>query len=355
MDSNSSSRSPPSSSSDDTEAGASIIHYMNAGVSPRVLLNHLAPSLRLTQDVDDIMLRRILVSLCTEPPKRTRLPQYKTLADAVDLIKRSNKIIVLTGAGVSTSAGIPDFRSRNGIYDKIHEEYPDLQDPKLMFDIEYFRRNPLPFYQFAKALFPGQFKPTIGHQFIKCIEDHNKLLRNYTQNIDTLEKLAGVQKVIECHGSFARATCTNCRRSVDGEAIRSDIFAQQIPKCSICHSAGREPEDGLGVLKPNIVFFGEPLGDEFHSCLDVDKNQVDLLIVIGTSLKVRPVMLIPRLIPPEVPQILINKEPVEHMEFDIELINDCDVIIKELCKSLGGDWMKVCGPEVIEISSSSED
>lgn len=318
-----------------------LIAMMEGGISPKVLLNHLAPSFHIPTGADDMMLWRLLVSMI-EPPKRRELPQYNTIEDAVELINKSKKILVLSGAGISTSAGLPDFRSRNGIYVQIHAEHPDLQDPKSMFDIEYFRENPMPFYQFAKALYPGQYKPTIGHKFIKCIEDHNKLLRNYSQNIDTLEKQAGIRQVVECHGSFARATCTNCKYNVDGDVIRDDIMNQKIPYCPRCQSKEDGPEDGLGVMKPNIVFFGEQLGDDFHNSLETDKEQADLLIVIGSSLKVKPVALIPKCVPPEIPQILINKEPLDHMGFDIELLGNCDDIIQELCLRLGQDWTAIC-------------
>lgn len=321
----------------------SLIAMMATGISPKVMLNLFAPSFRAPPDANDMMLWRLLISM-VEPPARKKLTQYNTIEDAIQLIKNSKKIVVLSGAGISTSAGLPDFRSRDGIYVQIHAEHPDLQDPGAMFDIEYFRKNPLPFYQFAKALYPGQYKPTIGHKFIKCIEDHGKLLRNYSQNIDTLEKQAGIKRVIECHGSFAKATCTNCKHEVDCNVIRDDIMGQKVPLCPQCHKNENDtaPEDGLGVMKPNIVFFGEQLGADFHNSLDYDKNHVDLLIVIGSSLKVRPVALIPKSIPPNIPQILINKEPLDHMTFDIELLGNSDDIIQELCLRLGDKWTDIC-------------
>lgn len=337
----SSSPTPSSQQSSETSDFQTILNMIDQGVPPREVLEHFVPSLRVPPGTDEMTLLRILLSII-EPPRRPKLTQYNTIDDAIELIKTSNKIIVLSGAGISTSAGIPDFRSRDGIYVQINAKYPDLKDPKLMFDISYFKENPLPFYQFAKALFPGQFRPTAGHRFIKCIEDHGKLLRNYTQNIDTLEKQAGINKVVECHGSFAKATCTSCGYCVDGEVIKDDVLSQKVPKCPKCHgknSAG--PADGLGVMKPNIVFFGEQLSDEFHKTLDADKDSVDLLIVIGSSLKVKPVALIPRHISPKVPQILINRETLDHMGFDIELLGDCDEIIQKLCTKLDGDWLQV--------------
>lgn len=86
-----------------------------------------------------------------------------------------------------------------------------------------------------------------------------------------------------------------------------------------------------GIMKPDIVFFGEGLPDHFHEAMAADKSRCDLLIVIGSSLKVRPVALIPSSLPEDVPQILINREPLPHCHFDVELLGDCDIIINQLC------------------------
>ncbi len=103
----------------------------------------------------------------------------------------------------SVSCGIPDFRSSNGIYARLHVDYPDLPSPQSMFDMSYFEHNPRPFFKFAKEIFPGQYTPSISHYFIKLLESNGRLLRNYTQNIDTLEQVAGIQNVVHCHGMFA--------------------------------------------------------------------------------------------------------------------------------------------------------
>ena len=112
-------------------------------------------------------------------------------------------IVILCGAGISTNAGIPDFRSRDGVYARLAVDFPDLPDPQAMFDIEYFKKDPRPFFKFAREIYPGQFQPSPCHKFIRCVESNGKLLRNFTQNIDTLEQVAGIQNVIQCHGSFA--------------------------------------------------------------------------------------------------------------------------------------------------------
>lgn len=111
-----------------------------------------------------------------------------------------SKIMVLTGAGISVSCGIPDFRSSGGIYARLKREYPQLSRPEDMFDFDVFKSDPRPFYSFAKDIFPGQFRPSITHQFIRSLERRSKLLQNYTQNIDTLERVAGISKVCYCHG-----------------------------------------------------------------------------------------------------------------------------------------------------------
>ncbi|KAI8915631.1 DHS-like NAD/FAD-binding domain-containing protein [Gorgonomyces haynaldii] len=260
--------------------------------------------------------------------KRERLPQYSTVEDAVDLIRKSKNIVVLTGAGCSVSCGIPDFRSKNGIYSRLQEF--DLTDPQEMFDLNYFRIRPETFYSFAHEIYPSNFKPSPSHYFIKLLEKKGKLLNNYTQNIDTLESIAGIKRVIQCHGSFATCKCIECGHTMPGKEIEADIFAKQVPICKVC------PGEDKGVIKPGIVFFGEKLPLEFDMAFAQDRTQVDLLIVIGSSLKVAPVADVKDHIPSQVPQILINREALPHMRsFDIQLIGYSDAIVKELVRLLG--------------------
>jgi len=102
------------------------------------------------------------------------------------IIQKVHNIIILTGAGISTSAGIPDFRSpKTGLYANL-QKY-NLPYPEAIFDINYFKQNPKPFFELAKELFTGNYQPTSTHRFIRLLEEEGKLLRNYTQNIDGLE------------------------------------------------------------------------------------------------------------------------------------------------------------------------
>ncbi|XP_001355914.4 NAD-dependent histone deacetylase sirtuin-1 [Drosophila pseudoobscura] len=318
----------------------------------------------LAADTDDSVLWDYLAHLLNEPKRRNKLPNVNTFGDVIDLVQKSSRIIVLTGAGVSVSCGIPDFRSTNGIYARLAHDFPDLPDPQAMFDINYFKRDPRPFYKFAREIYPGEFRPSPCHRFIKMLETKGKLLRNYTQNIDTLERVAGIQRVIECHGSFSTASCTKCKFKCNADALRADIFAQRIPVCPQCQPNKEQSvdasvavtEDELrqlvenGIMKPDIVFFGEGLPDEYHTVMATDKDCCDLLIVIGSSLKVRPVAHIPSSIPATVPQILINREQLHHLKFDVELLGDSDVIINQICHRLSGDdgcWKQMCSEEAM--------
>ncbi|CAH2322063.1 NAD-dependent deacetylase sirtuin-1 [Pelobates cultripes] len=314
-----------------------VQRHLMMGTDPRTILKDLLPDSVAPPDLDDMTLWQIVINILSDPPKRKKRKDINTIEDAVRLLQQSKKIMVLTGAGVSVSCGIPDFRSRDGIYARLAVDFPDLPNPQAMFDIEYFRKDPRPFFKFAKEIFPGQFQPSLCHKFIAMLDKEEKLLRNYTQNIDTLEQVAGIERIIQCHGSFAMASCLICKYKVDCEAVREDIFNQIVPRCPRCSA-----DEPLAIMKPDIVFFGENLPEQFHRAMKYDKNEVDLLIVIGSSLKVRPVALIPSSIPHEVPQILINREPLPHLHFDIELLGDCDVVINELCERLDGKYKQLC-------------
>jgi NAD-dependent deacetylase sirtuin 3 len=138
-----------------------------------------------------------------------------------DIINRKfKKVLVLTGAGISTPSGIPDFRTPGtGIYDNL--EKFKVPYPEAIFEKEYFRRNPRPFFKIAKDLLPNkkQYKPNKIHYFIRLLQEKKILHRLYTQNIDNLETLAGIRpdKLVEAHGSFKSAKCTKCSNEYPAE------------------------------------------------------------------------------------------------------------------------------------------
>lgn len=319
---------------------------------------------------------------------REKLHEFNTVDDAVELLRKSRQIIVLGGAGISTSCGIPDFRSEDGIYARLQREgkYPSLTEPSDMFDKDFFMHDPSCFFSFAGDIFPSNFKPSPSHRFIKLLEEKGKLLRNYTQNIDTLEDAAGIEKVLHCHGSFSRAKCTtaDCGYEVPGAAIKEDVMAKRVAYCPRCKERGQakhavraakekkrrtnswhdndsddsedaDPLPGLGVLKPCITFFGESLSNEFDQCLLADRDKVDLLIIIGTTLKVAPVSEIVAHLPHTTPILFINRTPVLHFNLDIQLLGNADTIIEYLCNRL--DWSLPApqpAPSVVGESSAAE-
>lgn len=293
---------------------------------------------------------------------RIRLKNFHTIDDLTRKLKLARKVLVLTGAGISTSLGIPDFRSSQGFYSKLNDL--GLDDPQDVFNLDIFMEDPSVFYNIAHMVLPPENIYSPLHSFIKLLQDKGKLLRNYTQNIDNLESYAGIEsdKMVQCHGSFATASCVTCHWKLPGEKIFNNIRNMELPLCPYCYQKRKEQfptrtDDELassdqlnnqhqkvpylgfnkscGVLKPDITFFGEALPSKFHKFICEDVPQCDLLICIGTSLKVAPVSEIVNMIPACVPQVLINKDPVKHAEFDLTLLGLCDdvaTLIAQKCQ-----------------------
>ncbi|XP_044729970.1 NAD-dependent protein deacetylase sirtuin-2 isoform X2 [Chrysoperla carnea] len=226
--------------------------------------------------------------------------------------EKCKNIITLAGAGLSTAAGIPDFRSPgSGLYDNL-QKY-NLPHPQAVFEIDYFERNPKPFFVLAKDLYPGEFKPTLGHYFIRLLNEKGLLLRHYTQNIDTLERVAKIpeEKLVEAHGTFNTGHCRSCNESYTQEWMRDIIFRDEIPKCTVCD----------GIVKPDIVFFGENLPDKFYTCLNTDFRKCDLLIVLGSSLVVQPFASLIDRVPSSCPRLLVNREKAGQRDKIMKLLN----------------------------------
>ncbi|KAI0269946.1 DHS-like NAD/FAD-binding domain-containing protein [Gloeopeniophorella convolvens] len=261
---------------------------------------------------------------------RGSLFERKDVQSLAEYIKSEacQQIYLMLGAGVSTSAGIPDFRSpETGLYANLARL--KLPYPEAVFDIQFFRRNPQPFYALAKELYPGKYRPTPTHSFIKLLANKGLLGICYTQNIDTLERRAGVpaHKIIEAHGSFATQRCIDCKRPFGDVEIKRHVEEERIPKCKACK----------GLVKPDIVFFGEAMPPNFFTSRGKLSN-ADLLIVIGTSLTVHPFASLTSMVTSHCPRVLINMDEVGDIgrqENDIVLLGKCDDIIRELAKELG--------------------
>jgi NAD-dependent SIR2 family protein deacetylase len=342
----------------------------------------------LFMDKDIALPPRRLASPTKRPSMqvRPRLNQYFTLDHAVALIKASQNIVVLTGAGISTSLGIPDFRSSTGVYSIVADSKYD--DPQELFNIDNFKVDPDEFYKQAAKVFPKMLglssdttetinavdtktnatlaspKYSLTHAFISLLDAKGKLLTNYTQNIDNLELAAGVpkSKMLQCHGTLATASCMTCGRQQPAAKYMQDVQKGKTIYCSCWEehraeqqkSRGRsgkkkrkfeEIEDSdseeadfpKGLVKPDMTFFGEEVASSYAPRLEQDKMKVDLLIIIGTALKVEPVNELLLNIPPNVPQIWVSRDRCqrEGVKVDIELLGDCDVIMEELARKAG--------------------
>ncbi len=181
------------------------------------------------------------------------------------IIKNSKKIVFFGGAGVSTASGIPDFRSANGLYSKT---------PEYMVSHEYWLYHPNKFYEFyfTKMVYKNA-KPNICHLKLAEWEKAGKDITIVTQNIDGLHQMAGSKNVIELHGSIYRNHCTKCNRFYK----LSDFKNSGIPKCT-CG----------GIIKPDVVLYGENLNtDDIENAVSAISD-ADTLIVCGTSLAVYP-------------------------------------------------------------------
>ncbi|XP_078076929.1 NAD-dependent protein deacetylase sirtuin-3, mitochondrial isoform X2 [Mustelus asterias] len=245
--------------------------------------------------------------------------------------KECCRIVVMSGAGISTPSGIPDFRSPgSGLYDNL-QKY-DIPYPEAIFEINYFFHNPKPFFALAKQLYPETCKPNFTHYFVRFLHQKELLLRMYTQNIDGLERMAGIppDKLVEAHGTFATATCTVCLENFSWEQLRGDVMKKKVPHCPSCS----------GVIKPNIIFFGEQLPANFYRYI-IDLPSADLLIILGTSLEVEPFASLSEMVKKSVPRVLFNQDLVGSVTRNPLRVNDVvelgDIVegVKKFSKMLG--------------------
>ena len=198
----------------------------------------------------------------------------------------------LTGAGISTGAGIPDFRGPQGLY--VTRRY----DPDKVFDIDYFHKDPAPFFQFARdfLLLEEKIKPTVAHRFLSDLEKQGKLKGVVTQNIDSLHQMAGSKNVYEMHGSFWKSRCLKCDKGFSFTQMRQKLAREGIPSC-VCG----------GVIKPDVVFFGENV--KYLAESEDLAAAADLFFVIGTSCVVYPAAMIPQYAKGKI--VVVNQSPIQ--------------------------------------------
>ena len=186
------------------------------------------------------------------------------------LVEDSNNIVFFGGAGVSTESGIPDFRSKDGLYNQQYD-YP----PETILSHTFFINNTDEFYKFYKAKMNClKYEPNITHKKLAELENKGKLKAVITQNIDGLHQKAGSKTVYELHGSVLRNYCMSCNKFYEAEYV---FRSEGVPKC-FCG----------GIIKPDVVLYQEGLDDNTVTNSIYAIQNADLLIVAGTSLTVWP-------------------------------------------------------------------
>ena len=202
--------------------------------------------------------------------------------ECFETFEYAEKIVALTGAGVSTLSGIPDFRGKNGFYTQgtLFEGY----DRQTLFDIDFFHLHPEIFYHFAhEYLYPMLDKtPSICHNMLASLQQKGIVDALYTQNIDCLHTKAG-SKAYELHGTLYTHSCCKCGDFyMPLDEIRKIVAQGEVPRC---HCGG--------LIKPDVVFYGENLDEKLLNQAFYDFENADIVLVFGSSLTVAPVSSLP--------------------------------------------------------------
>lgn len=240
------------------------------------------------------------------------------LNKAAELIRHSSRTVAFAGAGVSVESGIPSFRGENGLWSKY--------DPGFL-DINYFRHYPEESWRLIKEIFYdffGKARPNEAHYALAKLEQSGYLQSIITQNIDNLHQEAGSKEVYEFHGNSRSLICQRCSKYY---AAKNVDLTTLPPRCSNCN----------GVLKPDFVFFGEPIPEpaktnSFNECL-----QADVFVLIGTTGEIMPASLIPYEAERNNKKIIeINVAPSNYtrMITDIFLEEKASIVMQKLANAI---------------------
>ncbi len=243
------------------------------------------------------------------------LGQIEFLAD---LIREHDRVYVLTGAGVSTDSGIPDFRSPGtGLWEKI--------DPIAVSSADTLSNNPRLFYEagFSRFAKISLAEPNPGHLKLAEMEKKGFIKGLITQNIDGLHVRAGSKNVWEVHGHLRTGYCLECKKEYPFEELVQQVELKRIPP--VCHSC-------FGMLRPDVVLFGDPMPDFFVDLYQKIEKECDLMIVVGSSLVVYPVAELPRL----AEQLaIINLQPTDYDQVsEVVIRGNSSKVLKDLVHNL---------------------
>ncbi len=227
--------------------------------------------------------------------------------DLKEAIKQANKIVFLTGAGVSVSSGIPDYRSKNGLY-------AGMESPEYMLSHTCLTREPDKFYQFVKEnmYYPDAEPNTIHTKMAEISQQKDVTI--ITQNIDGLHEKAGTKKVINFHGSLYHCYCQKCQMSISAETyLQSNIH-----------------EDCLGIIRPDVVLYEEAIQESaINQSLSAIRH-ADLIVIVGTSFRVSPFCNLTDYRNKTAQIFAVNKEPI-FLPYSFEMIeSDATKVFAEI-------------------------
>ncbi len=253
--------------------------------------------------------------------RRSRLDQT-AFQQAVELLQRAQRVVVLTGAGISTPSGIPDFRSvGSGLW--------NFTNPMEVASLWGFRARPERFYEWIRPLTKTvlQAKPNPAHLALAELNRLGKLRALITQNIDALHQKAGVADVIELHGHLRTVSCLACGHREDSRPYLDAFVARgEMPHCPVCGA----------VMKPDVILFGEPLPEAEILRAQEEALQCDLMLVAGSSLEVMPAADLPALAVRSGSKLImvnLGMTPYDHLA-DALLRGDVADVLPRLVKAL---------------------
>lgn len=231
---------------------------------------------------------------------------------ALEILRQSRHTVALTGAGISTPSGIPDFRSRSsGLWEKY--------DPMEVASFTGFKQNPQDFYHWIRPLLDtiAAAEPNAAHQALAQLEAYGPLKAVITQNIDTLHSKAGSQTVYEVHGHLREVTCLRCYQIFKTDVVLSDYLATSaIPRCPSCG----------GVLKPNVILFGELLPVTVLNQSRKHARTCDVMLAAGSLLEVAPAGDLPLLAKQSGARLIIVTISETHLDYLADVVIHADVV-----------------------------
>jgi NAD-dependent deacetylase len=216
----------------------------------------------------------------------------ESIQQLAEWVASAESIVALTGAGISTASGIPDFRSASGIYSDDHNVN--------VFDLDAFRRDPSIFYTFAREFYPQvrDAQPNAAHCALADWQRQGKDVTVITQNVDDYHQRAGSDPVYTVHGNYIYSSCQSCGARTESELLFTAIEKGDIPHC-----------DCGGIFKPDITFFGEMLPEVDWNASVRAMQRADLVLVLGSSLTVYPAAGLPDYRPRASRLVIINHDP----------------------------------------------